>query len=77
MYPKVFYWSLKQQDTEEKTLWVTFFGPTSRRGSYKITVASLSVCPSVRLSVRLSVRQFGIFHRNGSLVFSDFLHNGS
>ena len=47
---------------------LTVFGPPSYGGSYQITV----VCPSVCLSVR----QFGIFLRDGSLVFSDFLHDG-
>ena len=41
------------------------FGPPSYGGSSKITV----VC--------LSVRQFSIFLRNGSLVLSDFLHDGT
>ena len=41
-----------------------FFWPPSCGGFYKIHV----VC--------LSVRQFSIFLRNGSLVFSDFLHDG-
>ena len=35
-----------------------------------------SLFVTVCLSVSLSVHQFGIFLRNGSLVFSDFLHNG-
>ena len=39
-------------------------GPASYIGSYEITI----VCPSVRLSVR----HFGIFFRNESLVFSYF-----
>ena len=44
-------------------------------GSYKITViclsvsACLSVCLSVCLYICLSIHQFGIFLRNGSLVF--------
>ena len=43
---------------------LAFFLPPSCGGFYKIHV----VC--------LSVRQFSIFLRNGSLVFSDFLHDG-
>ena len=31
----------------------------------------------VRLSICLSIRQLDIVVRNGSLVFSDFLHDGS
>ena len=47
-------------------LWV--IGHLSYEGSYKITV---SACPSVCL-VPLSIHQFGIFLRNGSIVFSAF-----
>ena len=57
-----------------RTIYVQFvrqeiFCPPSYGGCYKITVVS------VRLSVRLSVCQFGIFLRNGSLVFPNFLHD--
>ena len=48
-------------------LFIFLFGPPSNRGSYKITVVCL---------FRLSVHHFGIFVRNGSLVFSGFLHIG-
>ena len=41
------------------------FGPPSYGGSSKITVVYLSVGP------------FNIFLRNGSLVLSDFLHDGT
>ena len=53
---------------------VCFFELPPYRGSYKITVVilSVSVCPSIRPSVH----QFGIFLKNGSLVFSDFWDNG-
>ena len=47
------------------------FGPPSYGGSFKIVF-----CQSVRLSVCLSIRQFCIFLRNDSLVFSNFWHNG-
>ena len=66
-----------------------FFGPRPTEDPIK---SPLSVCPSVHWSVCLSVRlsvwpsvhqsvclsvcQFGVFLRNGSLVFSDFLHGG-
>ena len=43
----------------------------SNGGSCKITVVCLSVCPFV--SVSPSIHLFGIFLRNGSLVFSDIL----
>ena len=67
----------------EKLLWWTIFdeyekdifGSLSYGGSYKIYVVCLSVvylCLSVRLSICLSVCQFGIFLRNGSLVFFCF-----
>ena len=38
---------------------------------YKITI----VCLSDRLSACLSVRQFGVFLRIGSIVFSDFWYD--
>ena len=44
--------------------------------SYKITVVCLSVCLSVCLCLSVSFCQFWIFLKNGSLVFSDFLHDG-
>ena len=44
-----------------------FFGTLTHEGSCKITVC---------LSVYLFVHQFGLFLRNGSLVFSDFLYDG-
>ena len=43
---------------------IRIFGPPSYGGSYKITIACLSV------------GQFGIFLVNGSLVFCDFWHDG-
>ena len=53
------------------------FGAPSYGGSFKISIVCLSVRlsvhPSFRLSVCLSVCQFSIFLRNGSLVFSHFL----
>ena len=61
-------------------------GPLSHKRSYKITVVCLSVslsiylsvclpaCLPVCLSVFLFIRQFGIFVRNGRLLFSDFWH---
>ena len=48
---------------------------TGLGGSYEITVACLSVCLSVRPSLCPSVRQFGVFFRNGSLFSSDLLHD--
>ena len=44
-----------------------FYWTPSYGGSYKITVVCRSFC--------LSVRQFVIFFRNGSIVFSDFWHD--
>ena len=46
---------------------LNLFGPPSCGRSYKITIILLSIC--------LFVCHFGIL-RNGSLVFSDFLHDG-
>ena len=46
-------------------------GPVKSLLSVHLSVR-LSVCPSIRPSVL----QFGISLRNGSLVFSDFLHDG-
>ena len=43
-------------------------GPLSCGESYRITVVCLPVC--------LSIHLFSLFCRNGSLVFSDFLHDG-
>ena len=44
-------------------------GPRPTEGPIK---SPLSVCPSVRLSTR----QLGVFLRNGSIVFADFLYDG-
>ena len=44
------------------------FEPTTYEVSFKVTFVCLSVC--------LSERQFSIFLKNGSSVFSDFLHDG-
>ena len=46
---------------------ICFLELLTHEGSCKITVS---------LSVYLFVHQFGLFLRNGSLVFSDFLYDG-
>ena len=50
---------------------VRVIGTPSYEGSGKIAVVCLAICPSVYLQVY----QFGVFLRNGSIVFSDFWHN--
>ena len=49
--------------------WRRLLDPHPTEGPVKFTVVCFSTC--------LSDRQFGIFHKNGSLVFSYFLHDGT
>ena len=66
----VFIWFCEQFLGGSSEIWVIkgAIGPPPYGGSYKIAFVCLSVC--------LSDRQFCVFRRNGSIVFSDFWHDG-
>ena len=72
-------YSYQETQIQKELIWNQLLGlhhrifDVSQRASYEITLVRLSVCPSIRLSIHLSLSLL----KTGSIFSSDFVHHDS
>ena len=72
-------YSYQETQIQQELIWNQLLGlhhrifDVSQRASYEITLVRLSVCPSIRLSIHLSLSLL----KTGSIFSSDFVHHDS